>query len=176
MYPSYKLIKAIKRTAGGKVPKEGIERSLALIEADSPAGALMSTLASAQFTDVMLDVARDRPEPELLAWMTLAAAGPFRVRRVVAKQAREIVAPHDLIDVVLAGGDLRAACERRAEEAASEGEWGAWLLLARLRGFELRRLVERHAPLRRRLQAARRDARRPINPQLAGQLQALGLV
>lgn len=176
MYPSYKLIKEIKRTAGGEIAKEAIERSLALIEADCPSGALMSTLASREFTDVILDAAQSRPRPELLAWMTIAAAGPGRVRRVLAKRASQIVAPHELIDVVVAGGDLRAACEQRAESAASEEEWGAWLLLAGLRGREMRRLIERQAPLRRRYEAARRQAKRPINPQLRGQLEALGLV
>jgi hypothetical protein len=176
MYPSYKLIKEIKRTAGGEIGREGIERSLALIEADSPVGALMSTLAAREFTDVMLDAAQNRPRPELLAWMTIAAAGPARARRAVAKRATQIVAPHELIEVLLAGGDLRATCEQRAEQATSEEEWGAWLLLARLHGRELRRLIERQAPLRRRYEAARREAKRPINPQLQGQLRALGLV
>ena len=176
MYPSYKLIKEIKRTAGGEIAKEAIERSLALIEADCPSGALMSTLASREFTDVILDVAQSRPRPELLAWMTIAAAGPGRVRRVLAKRASQIVAPHELVDVVVAGGDLRAACEQRAELATSEEEWGAWQLLAGLRGREMRRVVERQAPLRRRYEAARREAKRPFNPQLRSQLQALGLV
>ena len=176
MYPSYKLIKEIKRSAGGKIGREGLERSLALVEADSPVGALMSTLAAREFTDVMLDAAQQRPRPELLAWMTIAAAGPNRVRRAVAKRATQIVAPHELVEVLLAGGDLRAACERCAKEATSEEEWGAWLLLAQLRGRDLRRLVERQAPLRRRYEAAQQEAKRPINPQLHGQLRALGLV
>jgi hypothetical protein len=176
MYPSYKLIKEIKRSAGGKVGKEGLERSLALIEADSPVGALMSTLAAREFTEVMLEAAQQRPRPELLAWMTVAAAGPNRARRAVAKRATQIVAPRELVEVLLGGGDVRAACERRAEQATSEEEWGAWLLLAGLRGRELRRLVERQAPLRRRYEAARHEAKRPVNPQLHGQLSALGLV
>ncbi|HEU5105230.1 MAG TPA: hypothetical protein VFU11_05270 [Solirubrobacterales bacterium] len=176
MYPSYKLIKEIKRAAGGEISVEGIEHSLALIEASTPAGALMSTLASREFFDVMLDAAQDRPRPELLAWMTVAAAGPGRVRRLAAKRASLIVAPHELVEVVVAGGDPRATCEHRAEQASCEEEWGAWLLLAKLRGRELRRLVERHAPLRRRYEAARREAKRSINPQLRSQLQALGLV
>jgi len=176
MYPSYKLIKEIRKTAGGKIPKEGIERSLELIEADCPVGALMSTLAAREFSDVMLDAARNRPRPEFLAWMTIAAAGPGRARRAVARRATGIVPPHELVETLVARGDLQAACEKRAEAATSEEEWGAWLLLARLRGHEIRRLVERQAPLRRRLAAARREARRPVNPQLAVQLAELGLV
>lgn len=176
MYPSYKLIKEIKRTAGGEIAKEGIEHSLALIEAETPTGALMSTLASREFTDVILDAAQNRSRPELLAWMTVAAAGPGRVRRLLAKRASRIVAPHELVDVVVAGGDMRATCEQRAEAAATEEEWGAWLLLAQLRGRDMRRLIERQAPLRRRYEAARRDAKRPFNPQLRSQLEALGLV
>lgn len=176
MYPSYRLIKQIKRNAGGKISKEGLERSLALIEADTPMGALMSTLAAPEFTEVMLDAAQNRPRHELLAWMTIAAAGQSRARRAIARRATRIVPPHQLIEVLVAGGDMRAACEQRAEVAPSEDEWGAWLLLASVAGREIRRLVQRQAPLRRRYQAARREARRPVNPQLSEQLQALGLV
>lgn len=177
MYPSYKLIREIKRTAGGEISREGIERSLALIEADSPVGALMSTLAVREdFTKVMLDAAQNRPRSEVLAWMTIAAAGPRPVHDAIAKRATQIVPPHELVDVLLAGGNMREACERRAEEASSEDEWGAWLLLARMRGRDLRRLVERQPSLARRYQAARRKAKRVINHQLGDQLRALGLV
>jgi len=176
MYASYKLIKEIKRAAGGKVEKEGLERSLALVEAETPIGALMSTLAAREFTDVVLDVAQNRGRPELLAWMTIAAAGPGASRRALARRATQTVPPHELVEVLVTGGDLRGACEQRAEAATSEEEWGAWLLLASLRARDIRRLVERQAPLRRRYQAARREAKRPINPQLRSQLEALGLV
>jgi len=176
MYPSYKLMKEIKKAAGGEIEREGLERSLAIVEAETPVGALMSTLAAREFTDVVLDAAQGRGRPELLAWMTIAAAGPRATRRALGKRATQIVAPHELIEVLIAGGDLHAACEQRAEAATSEEEWGAWLLLARLRGRDIRRLVERQAPLRRRYQAARREAKRPINPQLRSQLEALGLV
>lgn len=176
MYPSYKLMKEIKKAAGGEIEREGLERSLAIVEAETPVCALMSTLAAREFTDVVLDAAQGRGRPELLAWMTIAAAGPRAARRALAKRATQIVAPHELVEVLLAGGDLHAACEQRAEAATSEEEWGAWLLLARLRGRDIRRLVERQAPLRRRYEAARREAKRPINPQLRSQLEALGLV
>lgn len=176
MYPSYKLMKEIRKSAGGEIGKEGLERSLAMVEAETPVGALMSTLAAREFTDVILDAAQNRARPELLAWMTIAAAGPSRVRRALARPASQIVAPHELVDVVLAGGDTRAACEQCAEAATSEEEWGAWLLLARLRGRDLRRLVERQTTLRRPYEAARRESKRPFNPQLRSQLQALGLV
>lgn len=176
MYPSYKLIKEIRRAAGGKIEPAGLERSLAMVESDTPLGALMSTVAAREFHEAVLEAAQDRARPELLAWMTIAAAGPRATRRALAKRASRTVAPHELVELVLAGGDTHAACERRAEEAMSEEEWGAWLLLARLRGRDLCRLVERQAPLRRRYEAARREANRPVNPQLAGQLRALGLV
>jgi hypothetical protein len=176
MYPSYKLMKEIKKAAGGEIEREGLERSLAIVEAETPVGALMSTLAAREFTDVVLDAAQGRSRPELLAWMTIAAAGPRAARRALAKRASEIVAPHELVEVLIAGGDLHAACEQRAEAATGEEEWGAWLLLARLRGRDVRRLVERQAPLRRRYEASRRETKRPINPQLRGQLEALGLV
>lgn len=176
MNPNAKLIKEVKRTAGGNIGQEGLERSLALIEAGTPVGALMATLGARDFTDVMIDVARHRPEPEILAWMTIAAAGPAHARRARAKAATRLVAPHELIETLLAGGNLHAACEKRAEEATSEEEWGAWLLLARLPRPEIRRLVKGQAPLLRRYRAAKRESKRPVNPRLADQLAALGLV
>lgn len=177
MYPSYKLLKEIKRAAGGEIEREGLERSLAIVEAETPVGALMSTLAAREFTDVVLDAAQERGRPELLAWMTIAAAGPRAARRALAGRATRIVTPHELIEVLTCGGDPHAACEERAEAAGGEEEWGAWLLLARLRGSDIRRLVEGQAPLRRRYEAARRESRRPrIQPQLRKQLEALGLV
>lgn len=176
MYPSYKLMKEIKKAAGGAIEREGLERSLAMAEAETPVGALMSTLAAREFIDVVLDAAQGRGRPELLAWMTIAAAGPRATRLALAERATRIVPPHELIEVLIAGGDLHVACEQRADAARSEEEWGAWLLLARLRGRDIRRLVECQASLRRRFKAARRESRRPINPQLRGQLEALGLV
>ena len=176
MYPSYKLMKEIRKAAGGEIEREGLERSLAIVEAETPVGALMSTLAAREFTAVVLDAAQRRGRPELLAWMTIAAAGPRAVRRALGRRATQIVPPHELVEILVAGGDLHAACEQRAEAATCEEDWGAWLLLASLRGRDIRRLVERQAPLRRRYEAARRESRRPINPQLRGQLEALGLV
>ncbi len=176
MYPSYKLIKQIKRTAGGRVSKEGLERSLAMLEAESPIGALMSTLAAREFRETMLDAAQGRPRPEMLAWMTVAAAGPFRTRRALAARAVQIVAPPTLVDVLLAGGELAEACAAQAGEAPSEEEWGAWLLLGQMRRREVRGLAQAQPALRRRLQEARRQPKRSINPQLQGQLRDLGLV
>lgn len=176
MYPSYKLIKQIKRTAGGRVTKEGLARSLAMLEAENPIGALMSTLAARQFRETMLDAAQGRPRPEMLAWMTVAAAGPFRTRRALASQAVQIVAPHTLVDVLLAGGGLVEACAAQAEEAPSEEEWGAWLLLGQMRRREVRDVAQAQPSLRRRLLEARRQAKRSINPQVQAQLRELGLV
>lgn len=176
MYPSYKLIKQIKRTAGDRVSKEGLERSLVMLEAEIPIGALMSTLAARQFRETLIDVAKGRPQPEMLAWMTVAAAGPFRTRRALAARAVQIVAPHTLVDVLLARGELAEACVTQAEEAPSEEEWGAWLLLGQLRRREVRGVAQAQPALHRRLQEARRQGKGSINPQLRGQLRELGLV
>jgi hypothetical protein len=176
MYPSYKLIKQIKRTTGGRVSKEGLARSLAMLEAESPIGAVMSTLAAREFRETMIDAARSRPQPEMLAWMTVAAAGPFRTRRALAARAVQTVSPHVLVDVLLAGGELAEACAAQAEEAPSEEEWGAWLLLGQLRRREVRGVAQAQPALRRRLQETRKQTKRPINPQLQVQLRELGLV
>ena len=176
MYPSYKLIRQIKRAAGGDVSNEGLERSLALLEAETPIGALMSTLAAPEFSKTMLDVARGRPEPEMLAWMAVAAAGPIRVHRALAARAVQIVAPPALVDILIARGEFRESCAAQAEGAPSEEEWGAWLMIGRMRPRDVRAVAQAQPALRRRLQEARRQAKRPINPQLRGQLRALGLV
>lgn len=173
---TYRPISEVRHAAGGKVGAEGLKRAIEIIEEQCPIGVLLSTLAVDPFTPVMVDVARDRPEPEVLAWMTLAAAGSRRARRAVAMRAARIVPPHELIETLVAGGDLRAAFEVRAEASTNEDEWGAWLLLSRLGKAEIENRVKRRAPLRRRLVAARRAARRPVNQGIAGQLRALGLV
>jgi len=176
MYPSYKLINKIKRLAGGRVSKEGLESALAMLEAVNPTGALMSTLASREFRETMIDAAQGRPRPEMLAWMTVAAAGPYRVRRALATRAVETVPPHALIDVLLAHGELAEDCAAQAEASTSEEEWGAWLLLGQMRRREVRGVAQAQPSLDRRLQLARRQARRPINPELHSQLHELGLV
>jgi len=176
MNPSHKLINQIKRSAGGRIGKEGLERSLAMLEADSPIGALMSTLARRDFRETMLDAGRGRPQAELLAWMTVAAVGPFRTRRALAARAVQIVAPHTLVDLLLARDEFSEACAAEAEAVPSEEEWGAWLLLGQMRKREVRRAAQAQPALRRRLQQARRHAKRPINPQLHAQLHELGLV
>jgi hypothetical protein len=175
MHPSHKLINQIKRAAGGRVGEEGLERSLAMLEAETPVGALMSTLAAREFRAVTIDAARGRPQDEVLAWMTLAAAGPVDTWRALAPRAVQIVAPHVLVDVLLGRDELSEACAARAEEAPSEEEWGAWLVLGKLRRRELRGFVKAQPALRRRLKDARRQAGR-INPQLRDQLCALGLI
>ncbi|HEX7244091.1 MAG TPA: hypothetical protein VF245_00825 [Solirubrobacterales bacterium] len=176
MYPSYRLIKQVKRSAGGRVSKEGLERSLAMLEAESPTGALMSTLAAPAFREAMLDAAQCRSQAETLAWMTVAAAGPFRARRALAPRAVQVVAPHALVDALLGGGEFAEDCTVLAEAAQGEEEWGAWLLLGQLRRREARGFAEAQPALRRRLQGARRQSKRPTNSQLRDQLCALGLV
>ena len=176
MHPSHRLIKQIKRSAGGEIGKEGLASALAILEADTPIGALMSTIANREFRNTMLDVARDRPRSEMLAWMTVAAAGPLRTRRALASRAVDIVAPYALVDVLLDRGEFDEACVSQSEAVPSEDEWGAWLLLSQLRRSEVRGVAQAKPSLRRRLQAARRRPRGSINPQLRSQLSELGLV
>lgn len=175
MYPSYGLIKEIKRAAGGEVGGASIARSVELIEASTPIGALMATVAPREFTPVMLDAAQGRPREEVLAWLTLAAAGPVKTRLALAERAVEIVNADALVELLVARSDTAQRCAEHAEQAEGEESWGAWLVLSRLRRNELRRLVEARPDLRGRLREAKR-ARRPVNPQIADQLRALELV
>ncbi len=175
MRPNYGLIRQIKRAAGGDVGDASIGRSVELIEASTPIGALMATVAPREFTPTMLDAAQGRPQGEVLAWLTLAAAGPVKTRLALAERAVEIVNPDALVEVLLEEGSLAGPCERRAAQAAGDEQWGAWLLLARLRRRELRRLVEARPELQHRFENAKR-ARGPVNPQISAQLTALGLL
>lgn len=175
MNASYGLIRQIRRLAGREVVKESVERSLQLILARSPIGAVLATVASPQFTPALLEAAQGSEEEEGLAWLTLAAAGPVKARLALGGRAVDLVDPGQLVAAMHERGRLREACERRAEEAAGDERWGAWLLLSRLRHRELRRLVQARPALRELYREAERPARE-INPRIAEQLAALGLV
>ena len=175
MNASYGLIRQIKRLAGREVVEESVERSLELILAHSPIGAVLSTVATSEFTPALLEAAQASEEEEGLAWLTLAAAGPVKARLALGARAVDLVDPDELVAAMHEHGRLREACERRAEEAAGDEHWGAWLLLSRLRHRELRRVVEARPALRALYREARRPARE-INPQIADQLASLGLV
>ena len=175
MKPSNSLIKQVKLIAGDRVSQESLERSLAMLEAVNPIGALMSTFANRDFRETLIDVAEDRPEPETLAWMTVAAAGRWRTRRALLSRAVRIVAPHTLVDVLLSREKFAEACAVQAEAATEDNEWGAWLLLGTLRPRDVRRAAKAQPDLRRRLQEAPRHAKRPVNPQLHVQRQKLDL-
>jgi hypothetical protein len=175
MQPSYGLIRQIKCAAAGQVGAKSIGRSVELIEATTPIGALMASVAPREFTPVMLDAARGRPREEALAWLTLAAAGPVKTRLALAGRAVDLVDPEALIEVLLKKGGTADPCRERAEQADGDEQWGAWLLLSRLRRSELRRLVDSRPKLHRLYSEAKR-ANQPVNPQLAGQLEALGLL
>jgi hypothetical protein len=176
MFPSYRLINQIKRAAGGRVGNQGLRRSLEMLEAANPIGALMATLAVDGFKPTMLDVARDRPESEVLAWMTVAASGPDRPRRALAARATEILSPQTLLEVLTGRGEFRDRCAVAAEAASSEEEWGALQLLGQLRHSDVRRIAEREPSLRRRLREARSGSKRWSIPPLQAQLRELGLV
>lgn len=175
MKPSYRLIRQIKRAAGGEIDAATVGRSLALIEASTPIGALMASVAPRQFTLAILEAACERPRGEELAWLTLAAAGPVKTRLALAERAVELLDPDEVIEAAFEEGSLAAPCERRAAQAAGDEHWGAWLLLSRLRRRDLRRLLEARPELRRRYREAKRR-RGPINPQIASQLRAHGLL
>jgi hypothetical protein len=175
MNPSYGLINQIKRAAGGEVGAASIGRSIELIETSTPIGVLMQSVTPREYTPVLLDAARGRSREEVLAWLTLAAAGPVKARLALAERAVDIVDAKALVEVLLEGGDTAGRCERLAEQAQGDEQWGAWSLLARLRRHELRGLVRSRPGLRRRYYEAKRS-RESVNPQIAEQLQALRLI
>ena len=175
MHPNYRLIRQIKRAADGEIGAASIGRSVQLIEASTPIGALMASVAPRQFTPALIDAAKERSRNEELAWLTLAAAGAVKTRLALAERAVEMVDAGALVEVLLEGGSLVGPCERRADQAPDDEQQGAWMLLSRLRRRELRRLVDSRPELRRRHQEAKRS-RRPVNPEISTQLQALGLV
>ena len=175
MKATYSTMHQIKRALGGKVGAESLERSLALVETTTPIGALMATVAPREFTPAIIEAARERPAGEKLAWLTLGAAGAVRTRLALAGRAVELVDPDELIEVVvMCRGSLAPPCAERAERASGDEEWGAWLLLGRLRRGELRALIEARPELASRYREARSRGR--VNPQIAVQLRAHGLL
>jgi hypothetical protein len=175
MHPTYRTIREIKRAAGGEIGAASIGRSVELIEASTPIGALMASVAPRTFTPALLEAAEDRSRAEELAWLTLAAAGPVKTRLALAKRAVAMVDAEELVEVLLAEGGLSGLCERRADAAPDDEQQGAWMLLSRLRRAELRDLLCARPELRRRYREAK-SARGRVNPQIATQLQALGLL
>lgn len=171
MYPSYKLMNEIKQAAGGKVGPQSVRRSVELIETRTPIGAVMASVAPLEFKEAMCEVAQGRPREEVLAWMTLAAAGRVTTWLTLAERAVEVVDPDALVGILVEKGNTAQGCERLAEEVEGDEQWGAWLLLSRLRRNELVRLVNARPALRDRYRKARR-----VHPQIAEQLRALELV
>jgi hypothetical protein len=173
MRPTYKMIKQIERLAGREVSSKRVRRAADLVEAHTPIGALLATVTTDPFRPTMLEAARGCPEEEeALAWLTLAAAGPGKTAGLLADRAAALLDPGTL-EALVEDEDRRSVCAGRAETARSEEEWGAWLLVSRLSRRQLERAIDAH-PGRRREPGGRREGR--INPQIAEQLSALGLV
>jgi hypothetical protein len=188
-------IEEIKSATEGELEASEIRKAAKLLEATTPVGAILATVAREEFGPALFEAANDRSAPQERAWLTLAAAGAERARLCLAWRASELLDPKAIVEVLIAERhNLREACQRRAEQAGSEDERGAWLLLSWLKGAELRRLVRGRPCLHacyRQMRAKLDDVRRPVSapapdpsPQrggsgaapLAGGLAAPGLI
>lgn len=168
-----KMNRQIERLRGREVGIGKARRALGLIEAHVPIGPLMADVAIDPFGQIMLEAAESsRGEEEALAWLTLAAAGPGRTRGALADRAAALLDP-GVLEGLLDDEDRRGVCQERAEAARSEEEWGAWLLVGRLSRRQLERAIGAHP---RRRGGAAPGPKGRINPQIAEQLSALGLV
>lgn len=173
MRPNYKMIRQIERLGGREVSRKRARRALELVEAHTPTGALLATVSTDPFRPTMLEAAQGcHEEEEALAWLTLAAAGPGKIWGLLADRAAALL-DLGVLEALAEDEDRRGACAGRAETARSEEEWGAWLLVSRLSGRQLERAIDAHP---RRQDGAKRRRGDRINPQIAEQLSALGLV
>ncbi|HVX32884.1 MAG TPA: hypothetical protein VHA80_07060 [Solirubrobacterales bacterium] len=172
MRATYKMIRQIERLGGREVSRKRARRAAELVEAHTPIGALLATLSTDPFRPTMLEAAKGcHEEEEALAWLTLAAAGPGKTWGLLADRAASLL-DLGVLEALADEEDRRGACAARAESARSEEEWGAWLLVSRLSRRQLERAIDAHP--HRRGATRRREGR--INPQIAEQLSALGLV
>lgn len=193
MHPRFQ-IEAIREEAGGEVSASEIRRAMKLIERSTPAGIVMSTIATRAFEAAVIEAAEGRSSEEEKAWLTLAAAGSRRTRLVLSWYATKLVDPDMLVQLVARTRKpyvARRVCERIADAAGDDEAWGAWLLLSWLYPSRIRAMVKAHPQLSGKYQAAKaalqqqRSRRRAandgapsqgrINPVIAEKFQALGL-
>lgn len=143
--------------AGGEEEAAEIRAAARALERAVSSGEVLAALADPEFPRALIAAAVGS-EPELeTAWLTLAAAGPRRVRQVVAWRASQLLDPAELVALAIKG---RRARERGfARGAATGGERGAaFSLLAHLSSSELRAMVRARPALaaaHRRARAAR---------------------
>ena len=133
------------------------------LEASVPVGEILAALVAKDATVRLLGAAAEAPERLQRPWLTLAAAGAPSARRALAWRASELLAPAELVEVLLEHASRpQAECRRRA--ARRDGEEGAaWRLLSHLRRRELVGLMRGRpalaCPHRRALAGARRAGR-----------------
>jgi hypothetical protein len=163
-------IDAIRKAHGGSIQATAIRDAVRVIEASTPVGVVLSTVATADFVPAMLEAAEGRSPEQERAWLTLAAAGPRKVRLCLAWQAASLLPPSSVVEVLVKhAGDLRAECERRADAAHDDEVQGPWLLLAGLWPRELRRLVTAHPRMSARFRQAVNEHKAKQRRERAGE-------
>jgi hypothetical protein len=151
-------IEGIKCALGGGEEEAAELRAAArALERSVSPSDVLTAVADPEFPKALITAA-EGTEPEVqTAWLTLAAAGPRRARRVLAWRASQLLDPAEL--VTLATSRRRARERGFARAADSAGVRGAaFSLLAHLSSSELRAMVRARPALaaaHRRARAAR---------------------
>jgi hypothetical protein len=166
-------------TEDGVVDPAALTRAVEVVESSTPIGAVMATVATDEFMPALIEAAEERSVEHELAWLTMAAVGPDRARRVLAKRAAAMVDPGTLIEVLIEHGDeLRHACDAEADHCGDDERQGAWSLLGTMTAPGLESVVWSSQALRSRYLAARsrkREERALRRDASSGEAPALAL-
>lgn len=137
-----------------------VRAAVKAVEASTPIGAILSTLANEDYLAAVIEAAEGRDPIEEDAWLTLAAVGASRVREILAWRATDLLDPQEVAGLLFSHShEIKAACKRRAEASQADAQWGAWLLLGHLDAERLARLVRGRPRLRARWQQMRASGR-----------------
>lgn len=178
MHPIRRVEEIKSATEDGVVDPAALMKAVESVESSTPIGAVMATVATDDFMAALIEAAEERSVEHERAWLTLAAVGPERARRVLAKRAVAIVDPGTLVEVLVEHGDeLRHVCDAEADLCGDDESQGAWSLLGTLTAHGLESVVWSSQALRSRYLAARSRKReeRALGREPSGEAPTLAL-
>jgi len=150
-------IEGIKCALGGCEEEAAEIRAAArTLERSVSTGEVLAAVLDPEFPKELVAAAVGSEPSEETAWLTLAAAGPRRARKVLAWRASQLPDPAELVTLAMKRRRARErGFARAAATAADTGVGAAFSLLAHLSSSELRAMVR----ARPALAAAHRRAR-----------------
>lgn len=152
-------IEEIKSTLwSGEEGAAEIRAAARTLEEVAEVGEILAAVADSEFPRALIAAAEGSARDVERAWLTLAAAGPHRARRVLAWRASQLVDPGELGAVAMNRRRTRVrALERLAATACEPAATAAWAVLADLRGSELRAMVRARPALAAAFMRTRAD-------------------